>query len=62
MPLPGGITLDMAEQPKVNPADVLTMLYYSSQIQLRKTLNRAHTVLYGRGELLWCTSGYLPLR
>ena len=55
VPLPAGVSLDYGLSEYAEPAegtfgDIIVLLYYSAQIQLRKILNRAHTVLYGRSK------------
>ena len=42
--LPRGVSLDVL--PEIGHADTLNMVYYSAQVQLRRTLNRVHTELY----------------
>ena len=61
VPLPAGVSLDnksskLPKRPEETPPEVVVLLYYSAQIQLRKILNRAHTVLYGRSRLRLSTS------
>ncbi|KAK5014401.1 hypothetical protein LTR39_003166, partial [Cryomyces antarcticus] len=46
MPLPLGLSMKMTQNGSELPPEMIMMLYYSAQVQLRKILNRAHTALY----------------
>ncbi|TKA64226.1 hypothetical protein B0A49_09967 [Cryomyces minteri] len=46
MPLPLGLSMKMTQNGSDLSPEMIMMLYYSAQVQLRKILNRAHTALY----------------